>query len=252
MAESVADLESLYNVDATFEYTSRRSLVRAFRAFLDRTFRDPPFLLDHTVLVTRFPPQMFEMESEDVNSPVIPPKRKALYFPDSQILIFTMPGRLHELLSREIHRLLSEKISRMNCLEELAATGAATERLQNLSKEPDESWGPEAVDYPTCVLEVGLSENLRRLDRDAQRWIENEVSHVTQVITVKIYPHRHEMIFAIWRRTTTGQAEKDDEIDEIHVELQEADRGSEIIDAYASPLNRSLSDRPRAAPLREM
>jgi hypothetical protein len=192
---------------------------------------------------------MFEMESEDVDSPVIPPKRKAFYFPDSQILIFTMPGRLHELLSREINRLLSEKISRMNCLEELAATGAATERLQNLSKEPDESWGPEAVDYPTCVLEVGLSESRRRLDRDAQRWIENEVS---QVITVKIYPHRHGMMFAILCRTAPGRPRRTTRSTRFTWSHMEADRGSEIIDAYASPLNRSLSDRPRAAPPREM
>jgi hypothetical protein len=211
MTESVADLESLYNVEATFEYTSRNGLVRALRAFR-RTFLDPPFLLDHTVLVTRFPPQLFEVEYEDVDNPVIPPKRKALYFPDSQILIFTMRGLPHEVLSRAINELLCDKLKRMNRREDLTARGGTTEDLQNLRKEPDESWGPVAAGYPTCVLEVGLSESLRSLDRDAQRWIGNDSSHVTQVITVKIYPHRHEMIFAIWRRTTGRQAVKDKEI----------------------------------------
>jgi hypothetical protein len=93
MAESVADLESLYNVEATFEYTSRASLVRALRAFRDRAFLDEP-LLEHTVLVTRFPPQIFEGESEDNPVKV---KGRSLYFPDSEIFVFTMPGRPHDL-----------------------------------------------------------------------------------------------------------------------------------------------------------
>lgn len=218
MAESVADLESLYNVEATFEYTSRRGLVRALRAFCDHIFLDrSSLMLDHTVLVTRFPPQMFGLESEDVDNP-IPLKGKLLYLEDSHILIVTMPSRPHERLSREIGHLWREKLRRMNCVGELADAGGTTTHLQNCRKEPDGYWGPDAVDYPTCVLEVGLSESLRQLDRDAQRWIENSLSHVTQVVTVKIYPHRHEMIFAIWRRTATRRAEKDEEI---YVELVE-------------------------------
>lgn len=218
MADSVSDLESLYNVDATFEYTSRRDLVRALRAFCDHTFFDSTSLmLDHAVLVTRFPAQMFGLEPEDVDNPV-PQKGKNLYFADSQILIFTMPGLPHELLADDISRIWWEKVSRMNCVEELFGIGGATARLQNLVKEPDRSWGPAAVHYPTCVLEVGLSESLRQLDLDAKHWIENELSHVTQVVTVKIYPRRYEIIFAIWRRTASRRAEKDDEI---YVELHE-------------------------------
>jgi hypothetical protein len=95
-----------------------------------------------------------------------------------------------------------------------------------------------------------MSESLRQLDRDAQRWIENEISHVTQVMTVKMYPHRQEIIFAIWSRTARRRAEKDDEI---HIGFVKADRGLEIMkNAYASPSIRSLSDRLRGAPLREM
>jgi len=222
MAESVADLESLYNVEATFEYTSRNDLTRALRAFDERTFLGPrSILMDHTVLITRFPPQLFEAESEDIDNPVIPNGRKVLYFPDSQILIFTMAGRPHEIVAMEMQNLFYEKIKGMNCQEEFCSSGQALVHLQRLNKQPDSSWGPRAVDYPTCVLEVGLSESLRRLDCDAKRWIENEQTHVTQVITAKIYPHGHEIIFSIWRRTATHQAEKDDRIDEIHVELRE-------------------------------
>jgi hypothetical protein len=206
MAESVADLEILYNVDATFEYTSCRGLVRALRAFCEPIFLDrTSLMLDHTVLITRFPPQMFGPESEDVDNPVLR-NGKALYFPDSQILIFTMPSCPHERLVRVIGHVWREKISRMNCVEELADIGGPTARLQNLMKEPDGSWGPAAVDYPTCVLEVEVSESFRQLDHDAHRWIENELSRVTQVVIVKIYPCRHEIIFAIWRKTASRRA----------------------------------------------
>jgi hypothetical protein len=205
MAESVADLESLYNVEATFEYTSRASLVRALRAFRDRAFLDEP-LLEHIVLVTRFPLQILESEDHPVKV-----KGRPLYFPDSEILVFTMLGRPHELVTSEMIGLFGEKISKMNCLDEFAATGAAGAHLQNIYKEPDGSWGPLAVNYPTCVLEVGVSQSLRSLEHDAQRWIENRASHVTQVVTVNIYLQSREIIVTVWKKV--GQkAVKDNDI----------------------------------------
>ena len=43
-------------------------------------------------------------------------------------------------------------------------------------------------------------------------WIKSEISYVTKVITAKIYPHRQEIIFAIWRRNSTGKPGKDGEM----------------------------------------
>jgi hypothetical protein len=184
--------------------------VRALRAFRDRAFLDEP-LLEHTVLVTRFPPQILESEDHPVKV-----KGRSLYFPDSKILVFTMLGRPHEVAAEEIKGLLREKISKMNCLDEFAATGSTGAHLQNLDKEPDGSWGPRAVNYATCVLEVGVSQSLRSLECDAKRWITNRASHVTQVITVKIYPQRHEILFTVWKKV--GQkAEKDHDV---YVELR--------------------------------
>jgi hypothetical protein len=57
---------------------------------------------------------MFEVESEGSDFPVIPRKKKSLYFPDSEILVFTMPGRPHELVTSEMIGLFREKISKMN------------------------------------------------------------------------------------------------------------------------------------------
>lgn len=89
----------------------------------------------------------------------------------------------------------------MNCREDLTAGGSTKEHLLNLGKQPDKTWGPAVAHYPTCVLEVSVSESLLQLDRDAQRWIGNEASHVAQVVTANIYPYRNRIIFAVWRRT---------------------------------------------------
>ena len=202
------DLKSLYNVEAAFEYTSLNGLVRALRTFQE----DSDVILDHVVLITRFPPKLFNIADGNNSLPV---KGKSLYFQDHQILILTMKGPVHEFLSLKIHDLFRDKLTRMSCWDDLKATGGATRSLGNIGKEPDQSWGPISTRYPTLVLEVGVSESFRALDNDAQRWIKNGPS-VTQVVTVKIYPHKREIIFAIWRGESGGQAKKDEEM---HMEM---------------------------------
>ncbi|KIN03340.1 hypothetical protein OIDMADRAFT_26053 [Oidiodendron maius Zn] len=205
-AESVADLKRLYNVEATVEYTSRHGLVRTLRTFLENWDR----FLDHTVLITKFPPQVFDTEEDNI--PAIPWKGKNLYFRNSKILISTMAGRPHEVLSRAIDHLFYDKVKSMNCETDWLASGTAKASLGNINKAPDESWGPISAGYATCILEVGMTESIRALDVDAQRWIKNEPSHVTQALTAKIYPHREEIIFAVWRSSASRQPVRDDEV----------------------------------------
>ncbi|KIM99811.1 hypothetical protein OIDMADRAFT_55714 [Oidiodendron maius Zn] len=202
------DLKSLYNVEAAFKYTSRNGLARALRTFQENS----DVTLDHVVLVTGFPPKLFNIEDDNNSLPV---KGKSLYFQDLQILILTMKGPIHEFLSLKIHDLFRDKITRMGCWDDLKAIGGATQSLGNVGKEPDQSWGPISTRYTTLVLEVGVSESLRAVDADAQRWIKNGRS-VTQVVTVKVYPHKREIIFAIWQGEPGRQAKKDKEI---HIEM---------------------------------
>jgi hypothetical protein len=53
-------------------------------------------------------------------------------------------------------------------------------------------------------------------------------------VTVKIYPHRREIIFTVWRRDDNRKAVKDD--DSIHVELRGGRPRFRNNDAYASPV----------------
>lgn len=198
MNESITDLEALYNAEATFEYTGRNGLAQAIRSFVDgRTFPGHVRLDDCTVLVIRFPPALLEDDFDQVDNPLVPLKSKSLYFPNSEILILVMKDPIHELVARSVHDILTKKMRKMNCLDELFLTGGKTVQFQGFNKEPDESWEPSINECPTCVLEAAVSESLRQLNRDAERWIKNELSYASQVITVKIYPYRHEIIFAI-------------------------------------------------------
>jgi len=216
MAESVAHLKSLYNVEATFEYTGRRRLARALCDFFHSTSVDHSFRLDdHKVLITGFPLQLLR----DVDVPLYPVKGRSLYFHDTQILILTMPGLPHEILTDELRHLFKTKVDSMNCQEELIKRGSTTEELDRKDKEADGSWGPAALRRPTCVLEVSASQSTRQLQLDARRWLESEISYVTQVITAKIHLQRHEIILTIWQRTASRQVEKKDEV---YIELHDS------------------------------
>lgn len=156
MDESITDLEALYNVEATFEYTGRNGLAQAIRSFVDgRTFPGHVGLDDCTVLVTRFPPALFEEDFDEADNPPIPSKSKNLYFPDSEILILIMKGPIHELVARSVHDILTEKMRKMNCLDELFPTGGKTVQLRGFNKEPDESWGPSINECPTLCSRSG-------------------------------------------------------------------------------------------------
>lgn len=59
-----------------------------------------------------------------------------------------MKGRPYKILSLAIHDLLHEKLTRMNCWDDLTASGGATRSLGNVSKEPDQVMGTEQRGLP--------------------------------------------------------------------------------------------------------
>ena len=219
------DLEGLSDVEATIYFTDPDDLTKTLRTFFDNA-RDRDSLGDHTVLITGFPIESFIIDDDDKESP-IPRTRKALYFEDSKTLVLTMPGLPHEIASRRFGDLMSFKLKDINCWEEVISTGGGTREMVNIKKEPDESWGPLGTGYTTCVLESAVSESSRALGRDAKIWLEHDESHVTQVITAKIYRTRPEIVFTVWKkapqqRDTRAQYPPRAVVDqEIHVRLEE-------------------------------
>jgi hypothetical protein len=197
---SNADLEGLSDLQATIHFPDSNDFARTLRASFDNAFnRDS--LCDRTVLVTGFPIKSFIIDDDDVDDEelLIPRKSKALYLKESQILVVTMAGAPHEVASEHFERRLTLKLNAMNCLEGLISYGRAIREMENVSKEPDKSWGPRGSDYITCALEATVSESKRALQGDAKIWLEHPESHVTQVITIKICRARPEIVFSVWK-----------------------------------------------------
>jgi hypothetical protein len=198
------DLEGLSDVEVTMDFTNftnPKEFSKALRAFFNNS-RDRDPAKDHTALITRYPNNQFTIDDDE--QALIPPRRKALYFQDSQILHITMPGGPHELAVRKLGTILDLKLADMGCIEEMVQIGGTTMSIDNVRKEADASWGPFKIGpefpYATCVFECGMSESNRALSRDARLWLEHESSHVTQVVTIKIY-QRPEVVFTVWTRT---------------------------------------------------
>jgi hypothetical protein len=65
--------------------------------------------------------------------------------------------------------------------------------MENVTKTPNESWGPIGKGIITFAVEAGVSESERALETDAKIWLEHSESHVTQVMTIKISRTRPEV-----------------------------------------------------------
>lgn len=142
-----------------------------------------------------------------------------------------MQSTPHEVASRRFASFLTLKLDKMNCFYAISPTRGATReienRMGNVRKSPDESWGHLGSGYSTCVVESAVSECCRSLCLDAKIWLEHVDSHVTQVITIKIHRTRPEIVFTVWKgasqdRDTQAQHPPRAVVDqEIHVKLEE-------------------------------
>lgn len=189
----------LDDVEATFQYTSPGTTEKALRDFLGNASDRDQNIYDHTILVTgfSFPPDT--SPDIEVDNPPFLKGFKLLYFEDFKILIVTMSGLLHEEAASRLGALLNIKVNDMQCFEEIGITGRVRLELENIEKEPDGSWGPERYPYhPTCIVEVASSQSMRSLHNVAHLWLEKSASLVSQVITIKIYPGKRELIFGVW------------------------------------------------------
>jgi hypothetical protein len=141
-----------------------------------------------------------------------------------RILVLVMPGPPHEIASRHFEAILNIKLHDMKCFEDIVLIGSMTQSMPTVRKEPDGSWGSARNDWPTCVLESGVSESSRSLHRDAKIWLDNKESHVTQVVTIKIHRTQPKIVFNVWKKTeeetaTRNHADLDQPEQEVNVTL---------------------------------
>jgi hypothetical protein len=127
------------------------------------------------------------------------------YHADTNILIVKVPTAKHELahllLSDIIHQRLREMglppLSMIPC-------GATTyDGPSGSKKEGDSSYKPRgcrvrAKDWPTLVIEAGLSESHAKLRTDAAWWLHSSSGEVKIVITILIRPAQKSISIEKW------------------------------------------------------
>ncbi|KAL1982153.1 hypothetical protein VTN96DRAFT_1688 [Rasamsonia emersonii] len=117
------------------------------------------------------------------------------YFGDIETLIIKLPSQVHE----RAHCMFGERMVRAVTAmqlgpEEFAGYGATKYVGENASsKEGDSSWKNLRVrsnkgDWPTLVIEAGMSESMPRLHTDARWWIEHSAGKVNIVLLIWIRP----------------------------------------------------------------
>jgi hypothetical protein len=162
-------VEGLWDVEATIHLTDPDTFRHNVRVF-SKDALDRDSLYDHTILVTGFPVESFVTNNDDDNEedPLIPRYRKVLYLKSLSFLFITIAPSPQEIAGRKFGQLLYRKLLAMNCEEEIILTRGAKREMENVTKTPDESWGPIGKGIITFAVEAGVSESKHVLETDAK------------------------------------------------------------------------------------
>jgi len=133
------------------------------------------------------------------------PRMTILYDGREEILIVKlMVGVMHGAVAHQFASMLFEaKFFRLDVRESLLATGSATfGRLGSRSKEADISYIPRSRrledDWPSLVIEVGVSESLGMLRRDAAFWITKSDGRTRIVIVLSFNRRDRRILVERW------------------------------------------------------
>ena len=117
------------------------------------------------------------------------------YFGDIETLIIKVISEAHERAHLTLgQRIFLEVVAMQIRVEEFTAIGSTRYRGQTASsKESDSGWKNLRVrsntgDWPSLIIEAGMSESLPRLRSDARWWLEHSAGNVRIVLLVWIQP----------------------------------------------------------------
>ncbi|RMZ76861.1 hypothetical protein DV738_g4694, partial [Chaetothyriales sp. CBS 135597] len=116
------------------------------------------------------------------------------YFMDENLLIVKFPTAKHEGAHGDLMDMIKWKIMPMGISKrECKFVGATKYYGRRSSKEADSAFRPKSLrpddaDWPTIVLESGLSESLPRLRLDAAWWLTESQGQVKTVIVISVKP----------------------------------------------------------------
>ena len=131
-------------------------------------------------------------------------KLRFLYLPHQQTLVVKMMlSMVHQLAASLVERMLWEKTTPMGLGRELAdMRGTRYQGLSGTSKEADCAFKPESrplgTNWPTLVIECGVSETVERLKVDANWWLTNSSGAVGIVLLFSITEADHTILIEKW------------------------------------------------------
>ncbi len=132
------------------------------------------------------------------------PRMTILYDGREEILIVKlMVGVMHEGVAHQFARMFHIKLFLLGVDESLLPTGSSRfGRRGGRSKEADIGYKPRSRDmeddWPSFVIEVGVSESLAMLRRDPAFWITNSDGRTRIVIVLSFNQRDHQILVERW------------------------------------------------------
>lgn len=139
--------------------------------------------------------------------------RLALYEAEELLVVKIMPTVQYESSHLMLLRKIDHKCVEMGVEDELVYTGGATFTLQTqkrIKKEADSSFKPRCRnregDFPTLVIESGVSESVPRMRVDARLWLVGSGGEVKVVLVTAINVDAKTIILERWENRPTPVA----------------------------------------------
>jgi hypothetical protein len=133
------------------------------------------------------------------------------HYTDIDLLIVKLPSAVHERAHGNLATDMIEKVVLMGMrARELDFVGASRFRGRRSSKEGDSAYKPQSFrpndpDWPTIVIESGVSESLHRLRFDAGWWLTESGGDVKIVIIISIQQAQSRIQIEKWEHAPSGR-----------------------------------------------
>ncbi|OKL59124.1 hypothetical protein UA08_05586 [Talaromyces atroroseus] len=192
------DVDFLFGLSADtrqYAYTNKRDFLAIKRRECYRLW-----LLNRSEFI------VFHGITEDIYHRDFPDSRLTdTFLPRLGVLLILMPSYTHGVTQGVFSAELLYKLQSMGRLDKsLRFLENAGRRGKDREKQPDKSYQPRrlprgrSTKWPTLAVEVGYSEDLRKLRLDARWWIENSGGDVRTVIVISVEQDKKEITFEKW------------------------------------------------------
>ncbi|GBF64280.1 hypothetical protein TMEN_6970 [Trichophyton mentagrophytes] len=180
------------------KYTNMRELEGAIKRRASECYEDD---CKGTFLVVTAIPSTFITEVDEFYGDRNP--RFAINVDESLAVAETMLSKPHEILAQNFVIHIGSAVDRMGLRKVYNPSGAANMHSPSRAnarstKQPDGSFFIEGEEWPTLIIEIGLSESIKKLAMDAHWWLEAEGSCTLIVITAKIDRQKPLITFQRW------------------------------------------------------